>query len=298
MHLILSRQDVMTCMRASKGYLIIPRLTADGRSAVSTNVVGKSSYSDLDSVFLRSSIETVADWCSSLEAVTTLDNKPVYLSNVKKQYAVSEVQPNIFRFEVHENDYATSNDLKNGNRRSEIVPLKTNGWASGDTLWMAFSVVRGPSPTMMLTDVPSRFGYCMQIHSGVSGMPPVCVLNYAQGLLRVFTMSDASPGQFMVRHSQAIPEVGVIKNFVFAATLGESGHLSAWIDGVLSIDLDCPIGFYLSQSGSLGHPQYGFYTKNWNTVDTVYLANIEWGSESLLGRVLSPTPVANLSPWA
>lgn len=293
---ILSRATALACMTDRSGHKLLPRMTQDGRPAVDDSIVGNASYADVAALLAGSPSEAVASWHSADDAVCFLDSKPVFFNNARRAWSIAEVAPDVFRFEVRANDPGTPKDLYNGNRRSEIVTMHDDGWSSGETLWMSWATVLGPHPGLLLTDSTSRFGYVMQIHSGVSGWPPILTLNYAQGMMRVFTQSDEDFGVFKVRYTAPIPAQGLVKKYVMTITLGQSGRVKFWSDGALVLDVSCSVGFW-STGGILGHPQWGLYTKNWNTTDVVYHANVEWGSSSLEARVASPKPVPDLTPW-
>lgn len=297
MPLLLTRQQLVQVMPDRNGHAVRPRLTVDGLAAVSESIASLPAYADVSAVLAGGTINTSPSYDTNQSGMVWLDGKPVYFANARKTWSVAEPASGVLRFEARENDDGTSVDLTNGNKRSEVVSLVDNGWTDGQTLWVSFSTILGPAPGLVLTDVPSRFGFVMQVHPPQSTWSPVLTVDYSKGLMRIRTRSDADFNTTYDRYSASIPARGVKTAFVMAITLGQSGHLKAWVNGSLVVDADMPIGFW-TQGGVLGYPQWGLYSKNWPTRDVVYHANIEWGSASLQNRVATPLPVPDLSPWA
>lgn len=308
MTLILPRANAIAAMVAHNGARIDPRLTADGRLGVSDKVLTDPAYSDLAAVLAGGTAnQTVSAWGTSYDPTVLINNQPMTLNSARNSYSLAEPATDVFRMEIHNNDSPIPSDSAHGNRRCEIVSLPANGYTSGQTLWMAWSTILGTQHTgMVLTDDASRFGYIMQVHPVILSIPlaPCVVVNCAQNQMRIMTASDAQVdpnnagyGVQVVRWTGALPAAGAVTNFVMAVTLGQSGHLSAWVNGTKVVDADMPIGYY-TNGGILGYPQWGVYEKNWNTTEVAYVANMEWGTSSLAARASSPLPVPDLSPWA
>ncbi|UVF60306.1 hypothetical protein SEA_MURP_32 [Gordonia phage Murp] len=296
--MILTRSQALACMVARDGHRLEPRLTADGTLAIPDSVATHPRYSDLSAVFATATTGPVASWAYEGSAIV-VDDKQMTMNNMRKSYSLTNPSGDVFRMEVRANDGPLRTDLFNNNRRSEIVSDPNSGWSAGQTFWQSWATILGPHPGLVLTDIPQRFGYVMQIHSGLSSRPPICVVNMAQNALRVYTNSDAAAPTFgfTERYSGALPAQGAVSRFVTAITPGENGHLSVWLNGTQIVDTDLPMGYYNTQSGPIAYPQWGIYTRNWNTSDVVYHANIEWGSTSLAARITAPLAVPDLSPW-
>lgn len=297
--IILTRAQAIACMSERAGHRLEPRLASDGTLAVAESVASNPAYVDLASTFAAASTGPVSSWATDAAAIL-VDGKPMTMNNMRKAYSITNPTGEVFRMEVRANDGPLKTDLANGNRRSEIVSDVNSGWSAGQTMWQSWATILGPHPGLLLTDISQRFGYIMQVHSGLGTRPPIFVVNFAQNAMRIYTCSDATAPAFSLqeRYVGAIPARGAITQFVTAVTPGESGHLSVWMNGTQIVDTDLPLGYYNTQTGPLAHPQWGIYTRNWNTTDVVYQANIEWGSTSLAARIATPLAVPDLSPWS
>lgn len=307
MTLILTRQQMLQVWPVLSGRRIDPRLTADGKLGVSEAVLTDPKMSSYAATLAAGTTETVTAWSTQTDPVMMVNGKQMTINSSRRPYSISEPAADVFRFEMRANDAGTRTDLSNGNRRVEIVSLPGEGYTAGQTLWMSWTTILGTQHNgMKLTDDATRFGYVMQVHpiNLTRPLAPVVCVNYAQNLVRIMTASDAEVSESVagygvqkVRWSGAMPAAGVSTHFVLAVTFGESGHLTAWVNGSQVYDASIPIGFW-TNGGIQGYPQWGVYEKNHNTTEVVYAANIEWGASSLAARAASPLAVPDLSPWA
>ena len=221
---------------------------------------------------------------------------------------ITEPAANVFRFEVKANDADSLSDSQGGSRRRELVCTNTGRGVGAETVWIAFSVIRGPSDGMVPV-VNGSWGLIHQWHSVDKGVPrsPVLAVDYSNNQLSIFTRSSANTSNgngVAVRHyTAALPAVGVVKHFVIQSTFGEFGHLNVWINGLSAVNADVPIGYWTdltdgSGRTELGYPHWGLYQKNHSETDVVYIANPEWGAADLSTRITTPLPVPDLSPWS
>src|SRR5262249_54153863 len=140
---------------------------------------------------------------------------------------------NVYRFEVHVNDFGWAGDSRNGNRRSELVS-EGDKYGSGATLWTSFSFVVGPAHAPF--DVGSEHNTIHQWHSidTTVARSPVLDVELLDGRLEIYTRSDATDDDGateIIRYSATRPPDGVVHNVVISCLLGHSGHINAWLDG-------------------------------------------------------------------
>jgi len=285
-------------------------MLADGRQGVADGVNALAAYADISSILNAGSVETGVAWSAETVPTILVDGKKMTMNNARRAYSIAEPADNVFRQEMRANDPGTKTDLGFGNRRCEIVSIPESGWQDGQTLWMSWACIIGQQHDGMLsTSDPSNFGFTLQVHPINTTRPlaPCVGVDYSRGQMRIFTASDAEVsedvagyGVLKTRWSAALPDAGVITRFVISVTFGQTGHLKAWVNGMVVFDADVPIGYWTNNAatgGVMGYPQWGIYEKNGGTTEVIYHANIEWGSSSLESRVASPVAVPNLSPW-
>jgi hypothetical protein len=235
-------------------------------------------------------------------SVVTIDSKPMRLWAVAVPYAFSIPATNVYRFEVHANDFGWPGDSENGNRRSEVASRGDRyEYGSGKTLWTSFSFVVGPAHASFDGGM-SRHNTIHQWHSvddppHEDGRRPVVQVELLHGRLIIHTRSDATgdDGETdVVRYSATRPPDGVVHNVVISGLLGRSGHLSAWLDGTQIVNTDAPIGYYNDDGGAraLAYPQWGIYQTNVDDPAVIYHANLEWGTTDLSARISTPLAVA------
>lgn len=233
----------------------------------------------------------------------TIDSKPMHLSAARVPYAFSIPAPNVYRFELHANDFGWSGDSGRGNRRSELVSMGDK-YGAGETLWTSFSFVVGAAHASF--DGGSKHNTIHQWHSVDTTVPrsPVVDVELMDGNLEIITRSDATDDNGATkarRYSAARPADGVVHNMVISGRLGKSGHLRAWLDGKQIVNTDAPIGYYHDDDGDrpLAYPHWGLYQSNVDTPAVIYHANVEWGTDDMSARVDSPLPVtAPPGGWA
>ena len=196
---------------------------------------------------------------------------------------------NVFRHEVHANDFAGTYDSDHQNRRSELCSEGDDrAFDEGETVWSSFCFILGNTPGL-----GAHYGIVHQFHD-VGSRSPVIGIDTGNDQLRVFTRSAASMlndnGVPVWRYTGTKPVKGARTYVVLQATFGQTGHLNLWINGAQVVNDDCPLGYYGLESG-MGYPLFGLYTPNQGTTEVVCHANIEWGTSSLASRITTPLPV-------
>ena len=298
------------------GNRIDPRLLTDGRYALPDQVLTNTAYAAAASELAGWSTETPAS--GDYESIPFAESaaKPMFIQvdgkifyRISRRSALTMPADNVFRFEVHTNDFGWLFDSINVKRRSEII--QTNGPAvgpgDGAVTWSSFCLILGDHPG--LSEETSNFqGYIHQWHSvdtTVGRSPGLCV-DVSNNTMRIQTRSSDSLGGASgfngvpVNHTNdPIPAKGTKTYFVLQATWGQAGHLNAWINGTQVVNTDTPVGYYddlTDGSGRtvLGYPHWGLYAKNQPTTDIVYIANPEWGTTDLSARITTPLPVPDL----
>lgn len=297
------------------GARLLPRLLNDGRYALPNNVLTDNEYRAAHSILSEWSNESpsIGDYATQ---VTRSDNPQWVLVDNKQMWqagrktALTMPASNVFRYEVHVNDFEGVSDSNNQNRRSELVSQWSDGVGAG-TVWMSFCVILGDAPGLTKT----THGIVYQWHSVDTNIPrsPVLSVNIASDGLKIRTASSSFlyggsgtgtrhplNGIFVDRYTTSVPVKGAKTYIVMQATFGESGHLNAWINGSQVIDSDIPIGYYTDLTDAsgrtiLGYPQFGCYTANLPDTNVVYHANPEWGVDDLSARITSPLPVPDLT---
>ncbi|WP_083143148.1 heparin lyase I family protein [Mycolicibacterium parafortuitum] len=225
-----------------------------------------------------------------------VDSKPMELYAASVPYALSIPAPNLYRFEVHQDDFGFSGDSKNAKRRSEFVS-KGERYGAGSTLWTSFSFVVGPAREPF--NGGSKQNIIHQWHSvdtTKKNRAPVVRVELIDGNLEIRTESDQKikgGPQSVVRYRAMRPTDGLVHNLVISGRLGRDGHLNAWLDGNQIVSADAPIGYYEDDNGkaALAYPHWGLYQTNVKDPSVIYLANLEWGTDSLSHRIKSPRPV-------
>lgn len=225
----------------------------------------------------------------------TVDSKPMHLSAAPVPYAFSIPAKSVYRFEVHANDFGWPGDSTRDNRRSELVSTGVK-YGSGTTLWTSFSFVVGASHAPF--DGGSKHNTIHQWHSVDTTVPrsPVVDVELLDGDLQIITRSDATGDNGvtkMRRYSAARPPDGLVHNMVISGLLGQSGHITVWLDGTQIVNADAPIGYYNDDGGAraLAYPHWGLYQTNVDAPSVIYHANMEWGTADLSSRVDTPLPV-------
>lgn len=286
----------------------------DGRYALPERVVGDPEFVAAKPILEHWRIENPAPdeffpipEGAGSNLLIQIDGKLTWLAG--RPSSVSMPHPQVFRFEARKDDFGALADVKNRNKRSELVSYKSDGVGVG-TVWSSFCMVRGSTPNLPAV----THGIVHQWHSADLGVArsPVLSVNFYRGELQIRTCSSAvlqggegagirhpKNGVFVVHHSSVAPAEGERLNLVIQATFGEDGYLKAWMNGIRVIDEASPIGYFddltdESQRRILGYPHFGIYTVNEPNADVIYLANAEWGTRDLSARVERPLPVPEL----
>ena len=298
-------------MCQSRGVRLSPRLLQDGRYAVSEAVLDDPEYSPAHELLAEWASESVlqSDFVQApsnegSETLLEVDKKIMWLFGDCSSVTIPA--PRVFRFELSPNSFASGNDFRNGNKRSEVVSDKNFGMGEGEA-WSSFCFVPGATPTLSNVD----HGIIFQWHSVDIDIPrsPILSVNIASGKLEVRTTSSSrlhggggsgvrnpENGVFVTHATAPAPPFGSENYIVIRSILGADGHVTAWLNGECLVDVDTPIGYYHDlQDGSgrsiLGYPQSGLYTVNSGATDVVYIGNLEWGQQNLFDRVSDPLPM-------
>lgn len=289
--------------RSSSGSTLLPRPTNDGRYAVSDATLTDAAHTAVASTLSAATSGTAT--LLDVDDRIYVDGKEMRISTARESWAITEPSAGVFRHEIRANSYGSGTDSPNKTRRSEIIAAGSGyAFSSGETVWASWSSISGDHPGT--DNASTTLGLIHQWHSVDTTVArgPVIGVDISAGTLTIITRSDAeltgSDGTKKVRYSTTVPAKGVVTNFVLQATLGQSGHLTAWINGSQVYDAAIPIGYYNDDAGAraLAYPHWGIYTANLNTTDVMYHANIEWGTTDLTARIASPLSVPDLSPWA
>lgn len=288
-----------------------PALLRDGRFALPPEVLNDRAYATASDILEKWKLETVSrdDYVGTDENfLLRVDGRT--MRQAGRPASLSMPHPDVFRFEVREDDFAGPYDSESDSRRSEIVANQRDGVGEG-TVWSSFCLVLGSTPGLS----EAGRGIVHQWHSVDRdvGRTPVLFVDVADSRLTIRTCSSArlygdkaegtqSPenGISVVHHSAGVPADGEKTYITLQATFGDEGHLNAWVNGERVVDADTPIGYYGDlDDGSgrtiLGYPHWGLYTTNRPETNVVYIANPEWGTDSLRGRIGSPLPVPDLA---
>lgn len=225
---------------------------------------------------------------------------------------------NVYRFNVKPGDRGATADITNAvavRRRSTLLnwgtlasPTNSVGltdpvlfWESGATVWYSTTLVIGDySNTHNIDQSTFVFGTGTSVSPttgiGRNGAAEVIFDNekltiQSRSSAQLYSSSDN--GFPINRYEMTRPAKGVKTNIVMQATFGESGHLNAWINGSQVVNVDAPLGYY-STNTRLAGIEAGLYTWEGPDEDVMYLANLEYGTDSLSARITAPTSVPNL----
>lgn len=292
------------------GARIEPLLLTDGRFALPAEVLTDPAFAAAVSTLSGWSTETPA---TSDYVVMPTPNTFNAMVNGKTMYhsgrpsSLTMPASNVLRFELRVNDFGASVDSANRNRRSELVANGPGRGIGAGTVWSSFCFILGDH--LGLSAVRSgMFGLVHQWHSVDTsvGRSPVLNVDCSNNVFTIRTRSSVGAdagnpsGTETIHYSAAVPAKGAKTYVVLQATFGSSGHLNAWVNGSQVVNVDTPIGYYTdltdgSGRTELGYPHWGLYTRNQSETDIVYIANPEWGTTDLSGRIASPLSVPDLT---
>jgi hypothetical protein len=301
--------------RTSKATCPLPRLLDDGTYALPLAVLHDPEYSSALDNLSKWRLAGVddQDFNGEVETGDSSDFRFALGDKLMRQAGrpASQTMPatGVFRFEVQPDDFGGDYDEDSGSRRSEIVARQQDGVGVG-TVWASFCLILGTTPG--LSDAGR--GIVHQWHSVDEGArrTPVLFVDVANSRLTIRTCSSArlygdnatgsqtpESGVQAVHYSAGLPAEGDRTFITLQATFGKDGHLNAWVDGTQVVETDTPIGYYKDLSdGSgrkiLGYPHWGLYTTNGADTEVAYIANPEWGTTSLAGRIATPLPVPDM----
>ncbi len=281
---------------------LLPVELVDGRYGVSEATLTDPAFAQQRPLLKAGSSESVAIDNDNDILWMTVDGKQAYLLSPKLAHSFSIPAANTYRFECRHDEFGWSGDAPN-NRHNELI-ADLNTYGPGDTLWTSFAFVVGPDHAPLDysdyvgTDILHNTIFQWHSVPGAVNTSPVLTVELWQGNLEIWTRSDAvttgpNNGK-QVRYTTTRPTDGTPHYVVLQGTLGETGHLNAWIDGVQVVDVDCPIGYY-STPGEICYVDWGIYQNNFDAPTIMFHANMEWGETDLSARVASPLTV-NVPP--
>lgn len=276
---------------------LAPHPTTDGRYALPESVLTDRRFARFREQLRVGSIgsATLGAPLNETHFITTLGGAPAYVSAARVSHAFGMPATDVYRFECRKNESGYGGDSANRNRRSEIV-ADGAPWSAGATVWEAWSTVVSPSAHTGF-DLPNAFAAAHQWHSVDTGMPrpPVLVIAFESGNIRIRTLSDAS-GSAVTHYNAPRPADGTAIAFVVQATPGAAGtgHLRVWINGTQVVNAATPIGYYNDDGGAraLAYPHWGMYMTNVSTRDVIFHGRIEHGTADLSARIASPLALA------
>lgn len=289
-----------------------PLRLSDGRYALPESALTKPEHARWHNILRQGSIE--ADETLTFDAGTNTDsffvdvdgtNMIVYIGNSRLR-TFGYPAPNLFdipttglyRFECrYNNDLRDPNeteyhDRKFGRRRSELLQ-QNNFFQDGETLWCSWTTILTDERDGLDQQNNAIIFQWHQPSSTIIPAPPmVVILNSGElGVVSRYT-NTATTSLPTIHYVGPVPESWVITHYVMAGTLGENGHLDMWINGEKVVDEDAGIGYWLEPGGIVDYyVQAGIYMDNSRTVDSLYHANIEFGTVDLSDRIDNPLAV-------
>ena len=292
------------------GLCLTPLLLMNGSYAVPESVLQDPKLGAAADVLSQWDVADVtrADYATKSDGSSgflfAIDNRLMRVAG--RPSSLTMPQPDTYQFELQSGDVAGPYDVRNGNRRSEIISKPEDGVGRA-TVWASFCLILGATPGLE----SAGHGLVHQWHGVDTDVErgPVLSFDVSGGSLQVCTRSsipsdvastreirEPEKGILSVQYTTACPAVGQKTYVTLQAAFGEDGHLNTWINGNLVINNDTPIGYFRDlQDGSnrsiLGYPHWGLYTTEGATTNVVTIANPEWGAASLFGRVAAPLPV-------
>lgn len=284
----------------SPRFRLIPRRLLSGKWAVPESVLTDPNYSNYAAALTGSETGTVveADFpaAGSPAANTlTVNGKTVTVAADTEPHSLQKPYADTFLFDLRQGDVGDAADPAGVRHRTEVISV-ADRFPRDQEIWQAWS-------TRIVTDDgfkvigPTLFCLPMQWHSvdPVFSRSPILVLNYGQNVRTVETRSSAAldgdgNGVGQVRYSSALPPVAQWEHYVAKFTMGASGHLSFWINGVSVYSGDIPLAYYADE-GDLAYLQWGLYGSDIAQPSAVYTANMEWGTTDLTARIATPLAV-------
>lgn len=275
--------------------LLAPRRLSDGRYALPESVVDDRRFALYRHLLTQGTVEADAGLTFvAADADFRIDQggQPMYLSAGNVGHAFGIPAPNVYRFELRQDESGYGGDPANGNRRAELVSAGER-YSAGQTIWESWSMVIGTQRAGFGT--PDNLGIVHQWHSvdTTTSRSPIFGIGLTGGMLNVYTRSDLHGATRDDHYTTPAPASGVVLNFVVAGKLGASGHLNVWINGIQVVNVDTPIGYYNDDAGAraLAYPHWGMYMRNAPTVNVLFHANVEWGTSDLSARIATPLAV-------
>jgi hypothetical protein len=292
--LVLTTEQMLRArVRCEPKHIIRPRLLADGRLAVSENVLTDPAHVLARSVLEEGEITQNPGPFSvrSREELGFLDGKVVALAADDQSWSLQPTAAG-HRFEVRPGDVGLSSDTLN--QRSEFGGVYDT-FAGGVEVWQSWTteIVISEWFETVLHPSLANFGFISQWHAldtaATGGRSPVLAFDYGNNAFRIVTRSDTD-GRAVekVRFSDVLP-VGSV-NYVCRIVLGQTGELQVWRNGVEIVNFAGPIGYY-NDVGDLAYLQWGIYRRSQALPAAVTTSNMRWGLTDLSSKILNPDPV-------
>lgn len=281
-------------VRCEPAHIIRPRLLADGRLAVSENVLTDPAHILARSVLEEGEITATPGPFSvrSREELGFLDGKVIALAADDKSWSLQPTTAG-HRFEVRLGDVALASDTLN--QRAEMAG-SYDTFAAGVEVWQSWTTainIREWFETILHPSL-ANFGFVSQWHAldtvSTGGRSPVLAFDYGNNAFRIVTRSDTDgPAVEKARFTDALP-VGAV-NYVCRFVLGQSGELQVWRNGSEIVNFNGPIGYY-NDGTDLAYLQWGIYRRAHALPAAVTTSNMRWGITDLSDKIANPDPVA------
>lgn len=308
------------------GARLLPRPLADGGYALPDNAATAAETSAAHSILAGWANEpsptyfTDATHDSNTHASLVINQagKPYCHLGGRGNNTLTMPDADVFRFSAGPDD-AYAFDLARGVRRSMIGSVRNAagvyGPMNGETAWCSFCFIAGDLDAVdSMTPGGSRGTLFMQWQSGedpslsVAFGPPMFMDLPASGGLVIKTLSSAQMGSngfpvVQTHYTGNRPQKGVKTYFVIETKFGASGYLKVWQNSTKIVDVVTPIGYYggaqnnhaaVSGTRPAGWLCLGPYGSGSQETDIVYIANPEWGLDSLAARISNPLSVPDL----
>lgn len=197
----------------------------------------------------------------------------------------------LWRFECRRSNDLASPDRASYRRRTEMLQNNPGGYQSDDIIWASWSLI--------ITDQRAGFDanaltLIQQWHQhpemSVSLPPPMAFVLDGGVLSLVNRSPDGATGSTL--WSRSAPASWEVVSFVMQCKIGADGFVKLWVDGNRVVDVSTNVGYTFESLPYLIRMQWGVYMDNTYTVDALYHANVEFGTDSLYSRVDFPLDIS------
>ena len=312
------------------GARLLPRPLADGDYALPDHAAISSDTSAAHSILAEWDDEPSPTYFTDVRydanthsnLLILQSGKPYWQIGGRGNSTLTMPADNVFRFSAGQDD-AYAFDLARGVRRSMIGAARDSagfyGPMPGETAWCSFCLIPGDLDGVdSMTPGGSRGTLFMQWQSGedpgisMAFGPPMFMDFPASGGFVIKTLSSAVMQVGGVNDGFPVPQVhytgdrpakGAKTYFVVETKFGASGYLKVWMNGSKIVDVVTPIGYYggaqnnhaaVSGTQAAGWLCLGPYGSSSQLTDVIYIANPEWGLDSLAARINNPLSVPDL----